>query len=103
MSISPAAYSRAPPMPSLNPEFKNTVTVFGFTAEASPFVLSLFRNFGTIVAYQHVGNSNWMNIEYASDIAAQMALSKNGMIIGGDMMVGVVPMKKVYHLMYLGV
>ena len=35
-----------------------------YYSEASPFVLSLFRNFGTIVNYQYVGNSNWMNLEY---------------------------------------
>ena len=81
----------------LSKEYPRTVTVFGFPPDAASYILSLFQNYGQIVQCQHVGNSNWMNVEYATEVAAQMALGKNGMIVGGDVMVGVVPMRKQYE------
>ena len=89
--------SRTGGMPSLDKSYPAAVTVFGFPAESSAAVLSHFRNFGNVRSYQFVGNTNWMNIEYESDVQAQVALSKNGTIIG-DTMIGVVPMRKKHEL-----
>jgi hypothetical protein len=76
-------------------KYRNAVTVFGFPVEASSYILSLFRNFGSIKSYQHVGNGNWINIEFENEMQAEAALSKSGMIVGGDVMIGVIRMKKV--------
>lgn len=90
-----AAASNTTPSHQTSAASGNVITVFGFPPESSNVILSMFRHFGPILAYQWIGNSNWMLIEFKEELAAQMALSKNGMIVGGDLMIGVVPFKSV--------
>jgi len=68
------------------------ITVFGFTSSATAFILKQFRQYGVIL--QHVMNQdggNWIHIQYKTRIQAKKALSKNGKIYEGKIMIGVVP------------
>lgn len=68
------------------------ITVFGFTNSATAFILKQFRQYGVIL--QHVINQeggNWIHIQYKTKIQARKALSKNGKIYEGKIMIGVVP------------
>jgi len=68
------------------------ITVFGFTSSATAFILKQFRQYGVIL--QHVINQeggNWIHIQYKTKIQARKALSKNGKIYEGKIMIGVVP------------
>jgi len=68
------------------------ITVFGFTSSATAFILKQFRQYGVIL--QHVTNQeggNWIHIQYKTKIQARKALSKNGKIYEGKIMIGVVP------------
>jgi len=68
------------------------ITVFGFTSSATAFILKQFRQYGVIL--QHVTNQdggNWVHIQYKTKIQARKALSKNGKIYEGKIMIGVVP------------
>jgi hypothetical protein len=70
-------------------EYDRIVTVFGFPAEASSVVLGMFRNFGNVVNYEFVGNTNWMHIEYERESQARMAARHNGSLINETTMIGV--------------
>uniref|UniRef100_H2Z562 Nucleoporin NUP53 n=1 Tax=Ciona savignyi TaxID=51511 RepID=H2Z562_CIOSA len=68
------------------------VTVFGFPASSASFVLQRFSQFGSIVHHRVAADDgNWMHIHYESRLQARKALSRNGKIIGGNVMIGVVP------------
>lgn len=66
------------------------VTVFGFPAGASSFILSNFSTYGKIMEVKATHGSNWLHIRYSNKIEARCALSKNGKVLGGSIMVGVV-------------
>lgn len=68
------------------------VTVFGFPNAAESFILRQFRQYGVILQFvsQH-SQANWIHIQYKTKIQARKALSKNGKIIEGQIMIGVVP------------
>ena len=36
-------------------------------------------------------NANWIHVQYSNKMQAQKALSKNGKIIDGNIMIGVIP------------
>lgn len=68
------------------------VTVFGFPINSSATVLRHFQAYGSIVKHvQEVSHGNWMHIMYQTKLQAQNALSKNGKIIQGTIMIGVIP------------
>ncbi|KAL6046264.1 Nucleoporin nup35 [Balamuthia mandrillaris] len=69
----------------------NWITVFGFSPSLTTYILKHFQNYGEIVRH-HKDNAecNWIHIQYQTDLQKQKALSKNGKIIGGNLMVGVV-------------
>jgi len=68
------------------------VTIFGHPPSATSFVLQEFATYGQIVRYVPPGSSeqgNWLHVKYQTRMQAQKALSKNGKILGGQFMVGV--------------
>ncbi|XP_064476595.1 nucleoporin NUP35-like [Ornithodoros turicata] len=67
------------------------VTVFGFPPAASSYILQQLSNCGTIVEHRMSSNGNWMHIRFQSRLQAKKALSRNGKIFGGNIMVGVKP------------
>jgi len=71
------------------------ITVFGFPAAAESFILRQFRQYGIILQYDsQPTQSNWLHIQYKTKLQARKALSKNGKIIQGQIMIGVVPCVK---------
>ncbi|XP_076819094.1 nucleoporin NUP35-like isoform X2 [Clavelina lepadiformis] len=68
------------------------VTVFGFPSSSASFILQRFSQFGNILSH-HVASDggNWMHVHYESSLQAQKALSRNGKIFPGNVMVGVMP------------
>jgi len=71
------------------------VTVFGFPTAAESFILRQFRQYGIILQYMSQPNqANWLHIQYKTKLQARKALSKNGKIIEGQIMIGVVPCVK---------
>jgi nuclear pore complex protein Nup53 len=50
----------------------------------------LFFRYGTILEAKTSPGSNWMHLKYSNKIEARRALLKNGRLVGGRMMVGVV-------------
>ncbi|XP_068210012.1 nucleoporin NUP35 isoform X2 [Palaemon carinicauda] len=67
------------------------VTVFGFPVPAASYILTQFAQFGTITEHQMPGTGNWMHLKYQTKLQARKALSKNGKVFSGNIMVGVVP------------
>ncbi|KAK6183939.1 hypothetical protein SNE40_006503 [Patella caerulea] len=67
------------------------ITVFGFNKGATSFILEQFSQYGHIVKHVVATEGNWMHVHYQSKIQAKKALSKNGKIFGGCIMVGVLP------------
>ncbi|XP_041366621.1 nucleoporin NUP35-like isoform X2 [Gigantopelta aegis] len=67
------------------------VTVFGFVPSSMSFILQQFAQYGDIIKYVAATEGNWMHIHYKSRIQAKKALSKNGKIFEGTIMVGVLP------------
>ncbi|XP_047471550.1 nucleoporin NUP35-like [Penaeus chinensis] len=67
------------------------VTVFGFPAAAASYILTQFTQLGTIVEHRNPGTGNWMHLKYQTKLQARKALSKNGKVFSGNIMVGVVP------------
>lgn len=76
------------------------VTVFGFPPSATSYVLQEFAIYGQIVKYitastgqQQQSNNNeqgnWLHLRYQTRMQAQKAMSKNGKVLGGQFMVGV--------------
>jgi hypothetical protein len=65
------------------------ITVFGFPNGASSFILTQFSTCGKIVEVKSTPGSNWLHIRYSNKIEARRALTKNGKVVGGSIMVGV--------------
>lgn len=77
-------------MPAMQPSEGNWVTVFGFVGAQRETVLSYFKKLG-IVEESELGQGNWMHLKYSTLWAAQKALAKNGTILSGSCMLGVIP------------
>jgi len=67
------------------------VTVFGFPPSTTSFILQEFSHYGNILKHSVAPNGNWLRIQYQSKLQAKKALSKNGKVFGGSVMVGVMP------------
>ncbi|XP_076471223.1 nucleoporin NUP35-like isoform X2 [Babylonia areolata] len=67
------------------------VTVFGFPPGAISFILQQFSQYGNILKHVASAEGNWMHVHYQSKLQAKKALSKNGKVYGGRMMIGVLP------------
>ncbi|KAL5006330.1 hypothetical protein ScPMuIL_015136 [Solemya velum] len=67
------------------------VTVFGFPPSAASFILQQFSQYGFITKHVMASEGNWMHMHYQSKLQAKKALSKNGKVYGGSIMVGVTP------------
>ncbi|CAM1291589.1 NUP35 (predicted) [Pycnogonum litorale] len=65
------------------------VTIYGFPPAAASYLLQKFSQYGTVCKYEISENGNWMHVCYQSKLEAKKAISKNGKIIGGSIMVGV--------------
>ncbi|XP_052802340.1 nucleoporin NUP35-like [Mya arenaria] len=65
------------------------ITVFGFPPPAASYVLQQFSQYGNILKHVISSEGNWMHIHYQSKIQAKKALSKNGKILGNNIMVGI--------------
>ncbi|XP_010545674.1 PREDICTED: nuclear pore complex protein NUP35 [Tarenaya hassleriana] len=79
-------------IPTGNLDEEEWVTVYGFSPGDTNLVLREFEKCGMIL--KHVPgpkNANWMHILYQNRSDAQKALSKNGMMINGVVIVGVKP------------
>ena len=111
MSINSTPYT-VRSTPSKTPSKSTRVTVFGFPPDQTQKVLSRFLKLGKITRYwfsfsddsdasemseNSLGDGNWVHIEFESSYLAQLALTKNGMMMDGYM-VGVVPYKPLTEL-----
>ncbi|XP_041467160.1 nucleoporin NUP35-like [Lytechinus variegatus] len=67
------------------------ITIFGFQSAATSYILQQFSQYGNIVSHVVASSGNWMHVQYSSRIQARKALSKNGKVFGGNIMVGVTP------------
>ncbi|XP_072182288.1 nucleoporin NUP35-like [Diadema setosum] len=67
------------------------VTIFGFQPAATSYILQQFSQYGNMVRHVVASSGNWMHVQYSSRIQARKALSKNGKVFGGNIMVGVTP------------
>ncbi|KAM6398359.1 nucleoporin NUP35-like [Pluvialis apricaria] len=67
------------------------VTVFGFTQASASYILLQFAQYGNILKHVMSNMGNWMHIRYQSKLQARKALSKDGKILGGCIMIGVKP------------
>ncbi|KAL4225629.1 Nucleoporin nup35 [Mactra antiquata] len=65
------------------------ITVFGFPPVAASYVLQQFSLYGNIIRHVIASEGNWMHLHYQSKIQAKKALSKNGKVLGNNIMVGV--------------
>lgn len=85
----PPAAVAAGAAPAPAPEAESCwVTVFGFSPTNSSFVLRHFQDVGTVLQHRP-SYGNWMHLQFASPLEAQVALSKNGKVLGGVLMIGV--------------
>ncbi|KAG1702037.1 Nucleoporin NUP35 [Nymphon striatum] len=74
---------------SIDNDESTWVTIYGFPPSAASFLLQQFSQYGTISKHKMPDKGNWMHVCYKSKLQAKKAISKNGKIIGGNMMVGV--------------
>ena len=65
------------------------ITVFGFPASATSYVLQEFSVYGQILRHFPSNQGNWLHIQYQTKLQAQKALSKNGKVLANSLMVGV--------------
>lgn len=65
------------------------VTVFGFPPAAASFVLTQLGSCGTVLQHVLPPNANWMHVRFQTRLQAKKAISKNGSILGGTIMVGI--------------
>jgi len=77
------------PTTSQESPLSNWVTVFGFPSGASSFILTQFSVCGKIVRVKSTPGSNWLHLRFSNKIEARRALTKNGKVVGGSIMVGV--------------
>jgi len=64
------------------------VTIFGFPKSKTEQIKEEFTRYGEIIKFKE-GNGNWIDIQYRTSLQAQSALSKQGRLIEGDLMVGI--------------
>lgn len=79
---------------STSPVDDTWVTIFGHPPSATSYVLQEFANYGQIVRYTppvQTEQGNWLHVKYQTRMQAQKALAKNGKVLGGQFMVGVMP------------
>lgn len=77
---------------SMQPLDDTWVTIFGHPPSATSYVLQEFATYGQIVRYvppSQTEQGNWLHVKYQTRMQAQKALSKNGKVLGGQFMVGV--------------
>jgi len=68
------------------------VTIFGFPNLSASYVLQRFSLYGTIIKHKMTGvEGNYMHVKYESPLQAKKALSRNGKILPGNIMIGVTP------------
>lgn len=67
------------------------VTIFGFPPAAASYILQQFSQYGNIQKHVVATNGNWMHLQFSSKLQAKKALSKNGKIFGGNIMIGATP------------
>ncbi|KAL7643230.1 UNVERIFIED_CONTAM: hypothetical protein RMT77_006521 [Armadillidium vulgare] len=67
------------------------VTVYGFPVASASYILTQFAQLGTIIDQRQPGLGNWMHLKYQTKLQARKALTKNGKIFNGNIMIGVVP------------
>eukprot|EP00088_Acartia_fossae_P002743 TRINITY_DN11129_c0_g1_i1.p1 TRINITY_DN11129_c0_g1~~TRINITY_DN11129_c0_g1_i1.p1 ORF type:complete len:324 (+),score=38.55 TRINITY_DN11129_c0_g1_i1:35-1006(+) len=65
------------------------ITVFGFPPSAASYVLQQLSTCGTVLQHMLVPNANWMHIRFQTKLQARKAISKNGAVLGGSIMIGV--------------
>lgn len=71
-------------------EARNTwVTIFGFPPSAASFILSQFSHYGSILEKRMPAKGNWMHVHYQTKLECRKALSNNGKVFGGTIMIGV--------------
>jgi nuclear pore complex protein Nup53 len=64
------------------------VTVYGFPANSKSFILQHFQTLGDVISYTS-GAGNWLHMRYHTRLQAEKALSHDGTLLGGAIMVGV--------------
>lgn len=67
------------------------ITVFGFPPAAASYIIQQFSQYGNILKHVVASEGNWMHLHYQSKLQAKKALSKNGKVFGGSIMIGVLP------------
>jgi nuclear pore complex protein Nup53 len=67
------------------------VTVFGFPQAAASFIVSQLAACGTVLSQSIPTNGNWMHLRFQTKLQAKKALSKNGTVVGGTIMIGIRP------------
>jgi len=72
----------------LTPINRYEVIVFGFPSSRAAEVINYFSKNSEIVS-RNDGPGNWTRLRYKTPLQAEMALKQNGIIINGDVMVGV--------------
>jgi len=65
------------------------VTVFGFPPSLVGYILEEFSHYGSIMRKETMNNVNWLHVQYQTKIQAKKALSKNGKVLNGNIMIGV--------------
>jgi nuclear pore complex protein Nup53 len=71
-------------------EANNTwVTIFGFPPSAASYILSQFLHYGNILEKRMPPKGNWMHIRYQTKLECRKAVSNNGKVFGGTIMIGV--------------
>jgi len=65
------------------------VTVFGFPPAAASFIVSQLSSCGIVLNQSLPTNGNWMHLRFQTKLQAKKALSKNGTVVGGTIMIGV--------------
>ncbi|PRD26999.1 UNVERIFIED_CONTAM: Nucleoporin [Trichonephila clavipes] len=64
----------------------------GLSKQASTnYILQQFSQYGNIVEHKLSPSGNWMHLRYQSKLQAKKALSKNGKVFSGNIMIGVKP------------
>ena len=71
----------------------NWITVFGFSPSVSQQVIDYFVRLGQVIAKDISKDGNFVHLKYASCWDVQRALSKNGFLIDGIHIIGVMPMR----------
>lgn len=73
------------------------VTVFGFSPQSLNKVIESFLSCGQIVQHVTQGHSNWVHLQFESLVGVQRSLSRNGTVIGGHTMIGVMKRREFGH------